>query len=101
MVPIKRRLNNKLIGVTCKALKDLEKKMTNRDVAAKYGVPKSILSIWVKNKHKLTTSLEKKGMFSKRGDEICTLLLNMESLFVRERIDDLKQSVVTNFFKKK
>ena len=46
MVPIKRRLNNKLIGVTCKALKDLEKKMTNRDVAAKYGVPKSILSTW-------------------------------------------------------
>ena len=48
MVPIKRRLNNKPIGVTCKALKDLEKKMTNRDVAAKYGLPKSILSTWRK-----------------------------------------------------
>ena len=39
MVPIKRRLNNKPIGVKCQALKDLEKGMTNKDVAAKYGVP--------------------------------------------------------------
>ena len=64
MVPIKRRLNNKPIGVKCKALKDLEKGMTNKDVAAKYGVPKNTLSTWVKNKHKLTTSVEKKGMSS-------------------------------------
>ena len=39
MVPIKRRLNNKPIGVKCKALKDLEKGMTNKDVAVKYGFP--------------------------------------------------------------
>ena len=59
MVPIKRRLNNKPIGVKCKALKDLEKGMTNKGVAAKYcvPVPKNTLSTWVKNKHKLTTSL--------------------------------------------
>ena len=44
MVPIKRRLNNKPIGVKCKALKELEKRMTNKDVAAKYGVPKNTLS---------------------------------------------------------
>ena len=59
----KRRLNNKPIGVKYfKALKDLEKGMTNKDVAAKYGVPKNTLSAWVKNKRKLTASLEKKGM---------------------------------------
>ena len=40
MVPIKRRLNNKPIGVKCKALKDFENGMTNKDVTAKYGVPK-------------------------------------------------------------
>ena len=62
MVSIKRRLNNKPIGVQCKALKDLKKGMTNKDEAAKYDVPKNTLSTWVKNKHKLTTSLEKKGM---------------------------------------
>ena len=71
MVPIKRRLNSKPIGVKCKALKDLEKGMTNKDVAAKYGVPKNTLSTWVKNKHKLTTSLEKKGMSSSRKSTSC------------------------------
>ena len=60
MVPIKWRLNDKPIGVKCKALKDLQKGMTNKDVAAKYGVPKNTLSTCVKNRHKLTTSLEKK-----------------------------------------
>ena len=71
MVPIKRRLNNKSIGIKCNTLKDLEKGMTNKDVAAKYGVPKNTLSTWVKNKHKLTTSLEKKGMSSSRKSTRC------------------------------
>ena len=71
MVPIKRRLNSKPIGVKCKALKDLEKGMTNKDVAAKYGVPKNTLSTWVENKHKLTTSLEKKRMSSSRKSTCC------------------------------
>ena len=71
MVPIKPRVNNKPIGVKCKALKDLENGMTNKDVTAKYGVPKKTLSAWVKNKHKLTTSLEKKGMSSSRKSTPC------------------------------
>ena len=50
MVPIKRRLNNKPIGAKRKALKDLEKRMTNKGVVAKYGVPKNTLSTWVKIK---------------------------------------------------
>ena len=40
--------------------------MTNKDVAAKYGVPKNTLSTWAKNKHKLTTSLEKNVFFTKK-----------------------------------
>ena len=71
MVPIKRRLNNKPIDVKCKALKDLEKGIKNKDVAAKYGVPKNTLSTWVKNKHKLTTSLEKEGISSSRKSTRC------------------------------
>ena len=71
MIPIKRWLNNKSIGVKCTAFKDLEKGMTNKDVAAKYGVPKSTLSTWLKNKHKLITSLEKKGMSSLRKSTRC------------------------------
>ena len=41
--------------------------MTNKDVAAKYGVPKNTLSTWAKNKHKLTTSLEKNVFFTKKN----------------------------------
>ena len=34
MIPIKRRLKNEPIGVKCKALKDFEKGMTNKGIAA-------------------------------------------------------------------
>ena len=33
--------------------------MSNKDVAAKYGVPKDILSTWAKNKEKFLDSLQK------------------------------------------
>ena len=46
-------------------------------------------------------TLQDLSMFSTRGDEIRSLVLNMESLLVRERIDNLKQSVVTDFFKRR
>ena len=71
MVPMKRRLNIKPIGVKFEALKDLEKRMTNKDVALKYGVPKNTLSSWVKNKYKMTTSFEKKGMSSSQKRTRC------------------------------
>lgn len=58
MVPIKRRLNNKTIGVKSKALKDFEKGMTSKDIAEKYCVSKNTVSSWVKKKHKFTTFLE-------------------------------------------
>ena len=47
-------------------------------------------------------TLQDLSMFSTLGDEIRSLVLNMESLLVRERIDNLKQSVVCNWlFQKK
>ena len=46
-------------------------------------------------------TLQDLSMFSTREDEIRSLVLNMESLLVRERIDNLKQSVVTDFFKRR
>ena len=58
MVPIKRRLNNKPVGVKSKALKDLEKGMSRKDIAEKYCVSKNTVSSWVKNNHKFTTFLE-------------------------------------------
>ena len=46
-------------------------------------------------------TLQDLSIFSTREDEIRSLVLNMESLLVRERIDNLKQSVVTDFFKRR
>ena len=44
-------------------------------------------------------TLRSLSMFSTRGDEIRSLVLNMESLLVRERIDNLKQCCTSLFSK--
>ena len=54
LVAGKRKYNHKTLREKCQVLKDLEKGMSNKDVAAKYGVTKNTLSTWVKNKEKLT-----------------------------------------------
>ena len=46
-------------------------------------------------------TLQDLTMFSTRGDKIRSLVLNMESLLVCERINNLKQSVVTDCFKRR
>ena len=71
MAPVKRKLTNKSLAEKCKALKDLENGLSNKDVATKYGVPRNTVLTWVKNKHKLTASLEKKGMNSSRKNTRC------------------------------
>ena len=42
-------------------MKDLENELSNKGVAAKYDVPWNTISTWVKNKQKLTASLEKRN----------------------------------------
>ena len=49
---------NKILAEKCKALKDLENGLSNKDVATKYGVQRNTVSTWVKNKHKLIALLE-------------------------------------------
>ena len=66
MAPVKAKLTNKSLAEKCKALKDLGNGLSNKNVATKHGVPRNTASTWVKNKHKLTASLEKKGMNSSR-----------------------------------
>ena len=46
-------------------------------------------------------TLQDFSIFSTRGDEICSLVLDMESLLVCERVANLKQSVVSDLFQKK
>ena len=53
----KRKNNNKRLREKCLALKDLEKGVSNKDVAAKYGVPKKTSD---KNKEK-TFRFNRKG----------------------------------------
>ena len=43
--------------------------------------------------------LQDLSMFSTPGDKSPSFVLNIESLLVREQIDNLKQSVITDFFK--
>ena len=71
MAPVKPKLTNKYLPQKCKALKDLENGLSSKDVATKYGVPRNTVSTWIKNKHKLTTSLEKRGMNSLRTNTCC------------------------------
>ena len=50
----KRKYNHKALrGKKSQTLKDLEKGMSNKNVPAKYGVPKNTLSTSIKNKEKL------------------------------------------------
>ena len=50
---------HKILREKCQSLKDIEKGLSNKDVAAKYGVPKNTLSTWVKSKEKLFAALKK------------------------------------------
>ena len=59
LVARKWKCNHKLLCEKFQTLKDLKKGMSNKDIAAKYGVPKNTLSTLVKNKEKLLNSLEK------------------------------------------
>ena len=59
------RKTNKTVVEKCKALKDLEKGMSNKRVAGKYNVLRNAVSTWLKNKGKLLTSLGKKRANSK------------------------------------
>ena len=59
MIAKKRKYVYKTLREKCESLKDLEKGLSNKDVTAKYGVPKNILSTWVKSKEKLFAALEK------------------------------------------
>ena len=52
-------------------MKDLENGLSNKDLATEYSVPGKTVSTWVKNKHKLTASFEKKGMNSSLKNTHC------------------------------
>ena len=54
----KRKLTVKTLNEKCRALKDIEKGLSNKDAALKYGVPANTISTWIKNKEKYLKVLE-------------------------------------------
>ena len=61
----KRKLNTKSIKDKYQALKEIEEGKLKLQVASKYGIPKNMLSTWIKNKDKIFEAA-KKGMNTKR-----------------------------------
>ena len=49
---LKRKLSVKTLNEKCKALKDIEKALSNKDASKKHGVPPNTNSTWIKNKEK-------------------------------------------------
>ena len=55
---LKRNLLLKTLNEKCKALKDIEKGLSNKDASKKYGVSPTTISTWIKNKEKYFKALE-------------------------------------------
>ena len=99
-------------------MKDLENELPNEDVPAKCDVPRNAISTWVKNKYKLTASLEKKEMNCSRKNTRCgnyekvdKAIYNwfvgkkspkntyiVEAFLNKKRTEGLKQNHLTDFF---
>ena len=54
----KRKLTVKTLNEKCRALKDIEKGLSNKDASLKYGVPPNTISTWIKNKEEYLKALE-------------------------------------------
>ena len=54
----KRKLTVKTLNEKCRALKDIEKGLSNNDASLKYGVPPNTISTWIKNKEEYLKALE-------------------------------------------
>ena len=61
----KRKLNVQPLAIhwaiKCKAIKEIEKGLSNKDASLIYDVPKNTISTWVKNKKKHLQALEARG----------------------------------------
>ena len=53
---VKRKLNTKTLKEKCDILSHIEKGMTNKETADKFGVLKNTISTWIKNKEKIFSS---------------------------------------------
>ena len=70
-MPPKRKLVVKTLAEKCQVLKELKKRVPNKEVSKKYGVPKNTISTWLANKEKLFSALEKTSS-KKKNSEMAT-----------------------------
>ena len=85
----KRKLTVKTLNEKCRALKDIEKELSNKDASLRYGVPPNTISTWIKNKEKYLKALEnncsskkqklREGNFEKLGNVVFRWFLSKRS----------------------
>ena len=63
---VKRKLDTKTLTEKCDILSHIEKGMTNKEAADKFGVPKNTISTWIKNKEKFFQALEESAPSTKK-----------------------------------
>ena len=57
MSAVQRKLKNKKLIQKFQIIRQIEKGMTNKEASEKFGVPKTTISTWMKNKYKLFEGL--------------------------------------------
>ena len=55
-ISVKRKLNTKTLKEKCDILSHIEKGMSNKEVADKFGVPTNTISTWIKNKENFSSA---------------------------------------------
>ena len=63
---VKRKLNTKTLKERCDIVLHIEKGMTNKETADKFGVPKNTILTWIKNKEKVFQALEESAPSTKK-----------------------------------
>ena len=51
---VERKFSVKTLNEKCKALKDIDKGLSNKDASKTYGVPPNTISTWIKNKENIS-----------------------------------------------
>ena len=66
MSAVKRKLNNTKLIQKCQIIRQIKKRMTNKEALEKFCVPKNTISLWMKNKDKLFEGLEQSSSDAKK-----------------------------------
>ena len=63
---VKGKLITKTLKEKCDILSHIEKDVTNKQTAHKFGVPKNTITTWIKNKEKIFQALEESAPRTKK-----------------------------------